>query len=144
MERWGLGTNSVYKYAVIHREEGPWWVFFIEWIMGWASWLFIPFGQQDWYTVEVYDRIYQWCYRQYQSTEIKVDIDDVSQFFEEDEEDEDDKIPEIVRAEHELLERHRLDQKKLWAMREVLVKIIIRSRGYGRKVRSPESDAGSV
>jgi hypothetical protein len=32
MERWTIGTNSIHKTAMIYKEVGPWWVFFIEWL----------------------------------------------------------------------------------------------------------------
>jgi hypothetical protein len=32
MERWTVGTNNVYKFAVITKQEGVWVLFFIEWL----------------------------------------------------------------------------------------------------------------
>jgi hypothetical protein len=37
MERWNVGTNSVYKDGSVYREVGPWYVFLIEWLTGWAG-----------------------------------------------------------------------------------------------------------
>jgi len=32
MERWGISSNGLYKKASVHCEEGPWWLFFLEWL----------------------------------------------------------------------------------------------------------------
>ena len=136
MERWAIGTNSVYKTASICKEEGPWWLFFIEWLSCWAYGLFIPFRLQDWYSEKIADPIFQWVWPKYKETRCEVDLDQVADFFEPEDDDwlfDNDPIPEIVRAEHEMLEDIRVEQKKLWEKRATLVKIILEARGYGKR-----------
>ncbi len=130
MERWGIGTNSVYKEATIIKEEGPWWLFFIEWLSCWAYGLFIPFKLQDWYAEKIGDPIFQWVWPKYISTKCEVDLDQVADFFEPDDWliVDDKEIPENVKYEHGLLEAARVDQKNLWIRRKQLVEIICETR----------------
>ena len=47
MIRWSVSTNDIYYEAWIRREEGPWWIFCIEWLSMQVCWLIgklpIPF-----------------------------------------------------------------------------------------------------
>lgn len=80
MERWGISANSLYFRATIHKEVGPWYAFFFEWlsltICGW-----MPDAWRDWWHYRIDYPIFNWCQRRYQSTMIEIDLYDVPLMF---------------------------------------------------------------
>jgi len=123
MERWTIGVNDVYKFAIIHREVGGWWLFAIERMILWPYGFFKIFGAHDWYGLEVHDRLYQWVWKRYTITNLKVDLDDAIPFL--------DYEVEGGATEHVTLEDLRQQQKNMWSSRNSLVGHINKSRHLG-------------
>ena len=108
MERWGVGTNSVFRTANVYREVGPWWVFFVEWFSMFLCDLFhklpsIPLPNwrvrgddliepeetvtmKEWYGdlqglwhSKVDEPIIQWCLYKYETTVLTAEYGEVEE-----------------------------------------------------------------
>lgn len=80
MERWSVSANSLYYVVTIHKDVGPWYAFFLEWlslmICGW-----MPEAWRDWWHLKVDLPIFNWCQKCYRSKTLEADLYDVPLHF---------------------------------------------------------------